>query len=230
MGPALTSLGAQLGGVVPAFARVQWRRGVVTLTTAEGRVTGSLTAPRTLVCALPRRSAPVLGLTVWRPEPGARDAVWRALQLDGAAHDGGLTLARTLRDAGAQEEAQLAWSAADSLLTTEDEGGFFPRWPGAARVLAGSSASAPSLVEKLLPYLKSKSSLEACLASEGVAWNVGAALFDLAQRPVQPARAAKLTRNLELLLPKLEGSKAPAVKEEAHLLRWPYMLARDLHG
>lgn len=226
---ALTSLASQLGLALPPLKKVRVRGDTVALTTAAGVTTGALTAPRTLLCELLRPTEPTLGLRLWRPT-GLADDVAVALQGDGRAHDDWLALARVVLEAGEQEAAQLLWLAADSLLTCEDPGDFFPRWPRAARVAAGSFSSEASRVEKLLPLAKSRSPVEACLAAQTIAHDFAAALFDLAQRPVQPARAQRLRRSLAGLLPSLEARSEPAVREAAHLLRWRATFARDLHG
>lgn len=229
IGRALASLCARLGIEMPTLTRVQYRKGTVTLSTSDAQTKGALTAPRSLLCELFRISEPMLGLRLWRPE-GHRDPVSEALQRDGMAHDDWLALARALLEAGEHEEAQLLWLAADSLLSTDHEGGFFPRWPRAARIHAGAHSSPPSLVEKLLPLAKSKSAVEASIALSAIADAIAPAVFELRARPVQPARAARLIRALDTLLPAAESSRAPAVREAAHLLRWRYAFARDLHG
>lgn len=124
---ALTSLAAQLGLALPPLKKVRARGDTVALTTAAGVTTGALTAPRTLLCELLRPTEPTLGLRLWR-STGLEDDVSAALQGDGRAHDDWLALARVVLEAGEQEAAQLLWQEADSLLTCEDPGDFFPRW------------------------------------------------------------------------------------------------------
>ena len=130
------------------------------------------------------------------------------------------------RDEALYAQAAVEMRASGELLVATFGGRPWPHKPPLVTWLMAAALGLPVPAEVAVRLPSA-----AGLAAAGwFTFRLGAALFDLAQRPVQPARAAKLTRNLELLLPKLEGSKAPAVKEEAHLLRWPYMLARDLHG
>jgi hypothetical protein len=79
---AIESVCAELGVPVPALSNQRWKP-------------RQFTAPRTLLVSLLRPTVTDIGLKVWRPEPGKPDAVYKALQNDGPAHDNWISLAET---------------------------------------------------------------------------------------------------------------------------------------
>lgn len=218
----IDALARALAVPAPMLGPCNWKHGRLS-TKLDGKlVVLPLSAPTTVVASLWVNHA----LASAREQPaGAWNAIVTLCRCDGDSHVRYLALVAAIHASGSTHEARLAWMQARTIQDEDDraDGLFVPIFGKVPRAaLIDSARSSAALLERLLPFAKSKSAVDRMIAAEAIGEHCSQACLE-----VSGARRTRLIRNVDQAITTLTLDGEPCIVDTMRLARqtWSRTLA-----
>lgn len=220
----IEALAAALSAPMPALGPSAWKAGRLTTKLAGRTLALPLSAPNTVVATLWASHGPTY-LAAREQPSGKWNEIVRLTRCEGDVQMRYLALVEALQTSGATAEAQLGWMQARMIQDPDDraDGLFaqlFAKLPRSATIDVARSAAA--LLERLLPFSRSKSAVDRLIAADAIREHAHDACTDVAG-----ARRSKLTAVVDRAVTLLSEDREPSIVDTIKLGRqaWARSLA-----